>query len=74
MCRGSRTVAGMVCRKSHTVARALGASSFPRRMRSNEIYRWCFMRGSSRSGLNIIFGLNIIWRVVAPAGGYHNCH
>jgi hypothetical protein len=51
-----------VCRKSHTVTRALGASLVPRRMRSNAIYFGFFKRRSSRSGLNIIFGLNIIWR------------
>ena len=33
------------------------------------IYRWVFMRRSRRSGLNIIFGLNIIWRVCDGRAG-----
>jgi len=59
MCRGSRTVTEIVCRKSHTVARARGAN---RVSAGSAIYRWFFKRRSSRSGLDIIRGLDIIWR------------
>jgi hypothetical protein len=69
MCRGSRTVAGIVCRKSHTVARAPGPSLVPsskeiKRDLSLVFYAWL---GPKRLEHNLARG-------VAPACGYHNCH